>query len=915
MGVVYSAIDTTLDRRVAVKLLAPELATATGAARFQREAKILARLAHPHIVPIYEAREADGLLVYIMAFVEGQTLSARLREGPLPAQELRALGDQVLGALARAHREGVVHRDVKPGNIFCTAEGAMLTDFGIAHWSEGEGLITRTQDRPGTPAYMAPEQFAGGPVTATADVYSAARVLFDAATGRRWQLAASPGVADWSGVPRGFIPALARALEPAPDARWPDAGAFRAAFLAAPSSRRVMGLRLAAAGAVLAALLAVAFGGASGGRRDATAPDQPPADLAILPFEDGDSAALGRRLAMHAGLRLEWYPRWNMVPRMRSFAEWDAARTLRAPVRYEVRGSLARRDARWTLTVAIYGDTSRRLKSSFEVSGDPADELAWSGAVADSIVAQLFPAHVEEYRELEGGATRSEPAALEYFRGNDAFLSDRLSAAAEHYENAIRIDPGFTQARWQLLLVRRWQRIDIDSALRDLYVRYRGELPPLHAAITAAQLEPDLRRRMDSLVALAERSTARDLARFIAADELFHRGALVGVPLAHSLALLEESPRDEPSVSRRWDTYNAVWGHIRLGNREGAKRSLARLRRRASGGADAEGRERERFLQLAFDLRFRPLLGRAQLWWMARSSDPQLLGALSQYVRLALSFDLPDAQLRFGEALAAHGRSSVERQQGAIARALALLMKGRIDEGLTVLDAAAEHDSAGELRLQAAEWRVVPELLGLPPRNGSDRSRAIAQLNTASSAASFRATRAAWLLATLAIRSGDMVEFGRHHRSVHASMAPGAARLDLLLHAHTAPADSALALTEVLFRADSAANRTGPFARTAFYLSRAEWQRRIGASGAADSSLSWYENSDLGAGWPSGPPREAEVDWVFGVPARIRRAELALSAGDTIAACGHLVRVRELWRDADPPVSALLRPTAGVQCP
>ena len=201
MGVVYAATDTTLDRQVAVKVLAPERATAAGAARFQREGKILARLAHPHIVPIYEAREADGLFLFIMAFVEGETLSARLRRGHLAPADVRALGDHVLGALARAHREGIVHRDVKPGNIFCTSEGAMLGGFGIAQWSEGEAPITRTQDRPGTPACMAPEQFAGGPITARADVYSAARVIFDAATGERWQLAADPGSADWSRFP------------------------------------------------------------------------------------------------------------------------------------------------------------------------------------------------------------------------------------------------------------------------------------------------------------------------------------------------------------------------------------------------------------------------------------------------------------------------------------------------------------------------------------------------------------------------------------------------------------------------------------------------------------------------------------------------------------------------------------------
>ena len=915
MGVVYAAHDTTLDRQVAVKVLAPELATAVGAARFRREAKILARLSHPHIVPIYETREADGLFIFIMGFVDGETLAARLRSGPLPPESFRALADHVLSALARAHREGVVHRDVKPGNIFCTSDGAMLADFGIAHWADGDSAITRADDRPGTPDYMAPEQFAGGPVTVRADVYSIARVLYEAVSGRTWVLAAEPHSADWSGVPKRMIPALIQGLQPAPDARWADAGAFRDALLTPRRRHRALTLRVGATVVVLAALgAAVAFrSGMRGGLEDPV--PAAPADFALLPFEEGDSVALGRRLAQYASLRLEWYPRWHMVPRVQSFAEWDSARALLSPARDEIRGSLATRDGTWTLTVSIHGDSSRRLKESFEVAGDPADEMAWAGAVADSLVARLFPQEFEEYRELAGGATLSEPAAVEYFAGNDAFRHDNLSAAAEHYEKALRIDPGFTQARWQLLLVRRWLRVDIEPALRELYGRYGEYLPPLHAAVTAAQLEPDLRRRIDSLVAITDRFPGRPLARFIAADELFHRGALVGIPLTRSLALLEARPRNDPSFDQTWDIYNAAWGHIRLGNRDGAERALARLQRHTAANSDLEGRHRERFLRLAFDLRFRPLLGRPQLWWLARSSDPGMLAALGQYVRLALAFDLPDAQLRLGDGLAEHGRSASERQKGVIARALALLMAGRFDEGLTVLDAAAARDSSAELQLQTAEWRVVPELFGLPRRPVPERDRALARLDSASRASTPQAARAAWVLATVARRDRDTAEIERHHHSVHRAASPGAARLDVLLHADATSPDSALTLTEVLFQSDSFAIRAGPFARTAFYLSRAEWQRRAGAVAAADSSLTWYENSDLGPGWLPGPPHEAEVDFVFGVPARLRRSELALARGDTTSACRHLPRVRELWRDADPAIAELLRATANVRCP
>ena len=136
MGSVFLGRDARLDRQVAIKVLRPEAADATASERFVREARVLATLKHPNIVPIYQAGEQDGLSYYVMELVEGETLAQRLKRGALPLQEALKLADDLLSALQVAHENGIVHRDVKPANIFLRDDRALLGDFGIAKRAE-----------------------------------------------------------------------------------------------------------------------------------------------------------------------------------------------------------------------------------------------------------------------------------------------------------------------------------------------------------------------------------------------------------------------------------------------------------------------------------------------------------------------------------------------------------------------------------------------------------------------------------------------------------------------------------------------------------------------------------------------------------------------------------------------------------
>ncbi|HSR14869.1 MAG TPA: serine/threonine-protein kinase, partial [Gemmatimonadales bacterium] len=186
MATVYLAEDQKHHRPVAIKVLRPELASAIGPERFLREIEIAARLQHPHILPVYDSGEADGLLYYVMPFVEGESLGARLaRDGALAVPDAVRILSEVADALGYAHQRGLVHRDIKPDNILLSGQHALVADFGIAravHDAGGERL-TQTGMALGTPAYMAPEQAAGGGVDHRADLYALGVLAYQALAG------------------------------------------------------------------------------------------------------------------------------------------------------------------------------------------------------------------------------------------------------------------------------------------------------------------------------------------------------------------------------------------------------------------------------------------------------------------------------------------------------------------------------------------------------------------------------------------------------------------------------------------------------------------------------------------------------------------------------------------------------------
>jgi serine/threonine-protein kinase len=187
MAIVFLARDVKHDREVALKVFRPELAISLGAERFLREIQIAAKLSHPHILPLYDSGEVDGLLYYTMPFVEGESLGDRMkREHMLPLDDAQQIAREVADALSYAHAHGLVHRDIKPDNIMLTGGHAVVMDFGIARAVEAAGgnQLTQTGMAVGTPLYMSPEQAAAeGDLDGRSDIYALGCVLYEMVAG------------------------------------------------------------------------------------------------------------------------------------------------------------------------------------------------------------------------------------------------------------------------------------------------------------------------------------------------------------------------------------------------------------------------------------------------------------------------------------------------------------------------------------------------------------------------------------------------------------------------------------------------------------------------------------------------------------------------------------------------------------
>jgi TolB-like protein/Tfp pilus assembly protein PilF len=456
MATVYLAQDLRHDRPVAVKVLHSELASTLGPERFLREIRTTARLQHPHILPVYDSGEADGLLYYVTPYVEGESLRQRLdREHRLTPAEAVRLAREVADALDYAHRHGIVHRDIKPENILLAGGHAVVADFGIARAETAGGNVrlTHTGTIVGSPLYMSPEQGTGGPdLDGRSDIYSLGCVLFEALT----------GTPPFSG-PTPLALLVQRLHERPPGLRTLDPTLPEALDAAlARALARNPGDRFATAAAFSSALERALTGGASetppptlaSGKQRAAEPA-----VAVLPFlnlsADPENEYLGDGLAEELINALAKVPGLRVASRISSFAfkrkDLDApAIGERLKVNAIVEGSVRRAGKRLRVAAQLINVADGYHLWSETYDRELDDVFALQDEIARTVVGALKPRLLSEVHSplFEAGTSVVE-AYTAYLRGR--YFAVRATpttylTALQYYKQAVQLDPSYARA-------------------------------------------------------------------------------------------------------------------------------------------------------------------------------------------------------------------------------------------------------------------------------------------------------------------------------------------------------------------------------------------------------------------------------------------------------------------------------------
>ncbi len=893
MALVFLGHDPALGRDVAIKLLPPEQATAVARERFLREARLLAQLAHPHVVPILEVQEQEGLLWFVMPHIEGDALSHRIGNGALPLREVQRIGIELLDALAFAHSHGVIHRDVKPANVFLQGNHALLADFGVAQLRHpDEDTLTEAGRLLGTLRYMTPEQLTGAAATARSDLYSLGATLYEAVAGRQWSPALHPVAATWQGIEPRFAAVLRRALEPIPERRWPDAASFRTALEHA-GGRRVS--RLAMATGIVAVTTAVAL---TVFVRPSTVPVRR-YDLAVRQFGGVDSATASSLTKFTTNV-LEGFPQLTVMPWPYAFDPASGPRhpsaTFNVYVTFESGASGA------GFSVEVRSDGADVLGRFFLASSAAAEPQALGAAIADSLVRQLYPKALTEFRQwnLCKSGQRRPNVWQAYWEGEVAFQQSRWEAAERAFRKAWRLDTTFATAQWYYNLSQQFRRVASDSDLTEL-ARHSDRLCAPLGKLVRFQVEPDLEVRMAGYKALARDDQEYPPVRLLLANELFHRGPLIGRPLQEGVDTFWNSAIQLADLDQATTYMQVIWGALRIGNESMAREALSR---RAAVTSD----EYSRFLRLATEGRFRPWLARPLLavtFWFA---DSEFVAEAGRLARVGLEVDAPHEQLAVGRLLASakHGATDRRRASGFAAEATALLLLGRPIEALRQLDSGAALPRSGpSYQLQPWEWRVLLPIAGMPiPKDEIATGRRVL---AAVAPTDPRWPRAVWALILDADQRRDVAVRDQLRTALRArgpgdSVAEHLARFaDAIALGTDGLVDSALALSRAIHRepSDSMGAWRGPLVRALVYLKRGEWQLARGNLPGANLEWLWHENNDF-RGWPDGEPQEGELDAALSALVRLKRAAnfAALDERHRLA-CPLYTRVRELWRHAE----------------
>lgn len=878
------AHDRRLDRPVLLMMLAPTAGPADPRGeRFLATMRLLARVRHAGVRAVHRADAYGNFPFAVLEHVPGTPLAEYLARGPVPRKEATGYGLELLDALAESHAQGVAHPDLSPAAVI-RQDGRLVID--------GIGVVPADRD------------------SERAGLEGVARIVYLGGAGRPWD-PAQPIARALGGVPLRLRPVLRRALASDPDARWPDAASFRRALA------RTRGRWPAAAAALVlvGALVAVAAA-------KVVRPLPPPSnELALLPL-DGGADSLHPDLSYLLGLTLKDVPGLALTS-PRRVERW-AARHGR-----EVEGiqHLAPRElgVRWAAhgLVARSGDSLLRVRLTLypwrgtkvslpEITESVRNLPRLSERLSLSILETVAPELEPRVGELQDFAGVEFEAMKAFLRGEAAFDRDAWTSAREHYEAAIRADSAFALARWRLANVRRWERkpYDFFGDIRRLDERYGARLRPTDRATVEALLEPDVDRRIQRLDSLVSHSRPDAYLQYLYAEELFHRGPLLGHDIDLAVRAMARTIELDSSFA---EAYNHLFSvQLRAGRRAAARRILD-LRRRIAVDAWPGDLDKVRLMELAYDERFVPWLGWLKLRWLEHASDSTLLAGAAQVARLGAPwFDIPATQVTLCRILLARGSSDDSMRAGARnGMAVGLFALGRPAEAAAQFDSSLAAWPSVEARLQRAEWAVMPSLAGLPVAPAIDASwRALIDSLPEDSLPGAFPPRIRWVRAAGSLAAGDTAGFAAQVDTLEA-LAPGSS-LAVLLRAVAAGARGrparAITISDSVRAVMSVNQPLDPFAGALYHLLRADWRMAIGDPRAADREWRWVDGSDFD-GWPVGAVQSGEIDAAFGVYARWRRGDAALSSAatpqDSAAACAMLRRAVELWSGSEPAMHPL----------
>ncbi|MEE8061387.1 MAG: serine/threonine-protein kinase, partial [Gemmatimonadales bacterium] len=517
MAIVFRATDRKHNRPVAIKVLLPDLAASVGHERFLREIEIAAKLQHPHILPVYDSGEADGLLYYVMPFVEGESLRDLIvRQGRLAPEDALRIAGEVAGALDFAHRHGVVHRDIKPANILISDGHALVADFGIARAISvsGSAGLTQAGMAIGTPSYMSPEQaFGETELDGRTDIYSFGCVLYEALAGNPPFEGTTPQAIVAQTIsgptpqlesdPYGVQQVIDRAMEKDPADRFQTASeivaALRSGTTTGPIRRPRRSRQFAAAAAIGIAIVAVAA--FAFWPRGWSVEGDPRHSIIVFPFEnktadaakdyweDASMNLLGLAIAQWEDMRVYDDERTGSLLRRSdiesaSDLDFDAAQSMarEAGVGTLVLGDIRREGDSLAIEAKVHDVASgNRLATEIVRAGLDADPRPLFDTLAARVLS-VSGAPPGERPGLVAQTTNSLEAYRAYLLGVEALQRFDLDEARTSFNLAVELDTTFALAYLRLRDVDGWIGVESDPAQRREWTvkaqAHSASLPP-----------------------------------------------------------------------------------------------------------------------------------------------------------------------------------------------------------------------------------------------------------------------------------------------------------------------------------------------------------------------------------------------------------------------------------------------------